>query len=234
MAQRADSSVREPFLLAAHGRRGSEIASLAITAVRQQRSHLESAGVSRSTFLCGVVYTIVTVFCVGRWPQHYWLLHTASAVVMLPLRTYRTVGLRRSLDMLEFCWVSNYLILGLSLMLVVLMLWPQHRTLPSDERVTWGWRVFFMVAAGPLGGAVPAMGNALIFHSFDNIVPLPRSAAVSLSTRRISAFDNRSRSSSTSRRFSRYGASRVATTMPPSTRPTPSFSTASRSRTLIC
>ena len=77
---------------------------------------------SKMTFFVGVMNVILTAFVVGRWPQYYWLYHTFKASYMLPVRTYRTWRSKWVLSMAELCWVTNYIVLGMSLLLVVAVL----------------------------------------------------------------------------------------------------------------
>ena len=123
---------------------------------------------SKMTFFVGVMNVILTAFVVGRWPQYYWLYHTFKASYMLPVRTYRTWRSKWVLSMAELCWVTNYIVLGMSLLLVVAVL--KETPLVSAELARRAWYIFFVLTVGPLGGSVAALGNALVFHSFDNTV----------------------------------------------------------------
>jgi len=148
--------------------RSEQVAEASLSAVREQKKRIIETGMSKVTFFVGVMNVMLTAFVVGRWPQHYWLYHTAKASLMLPVRTWRTWRSKWVLSMAELCWVTNYLVLAMSLLLVAGVFY--ELPLVDQEIARRAWYVFFVLTVGPLGGSVVALGNALVFHSFDNTV----------------------------------------------------------------
>ncbi|KAL1514845.1 hypothetical protein AB1Y20_003930 [Prymnesium parvum] len=151
--------------------RSQDVAQVALESIHTQKRQLKGAGLSRASFFAGVANVVLTAFAVGRFPQHYWLVHTGLASLLLPVHTCLTCRRGQRLLLLELCWVTNYLVLGCLGFLVVSLVLPGVE-LASGETVRAGWYLFFMLAAGPLGASVAATGNALIFHSFENTASL--------------------------------------------------------------
>lgn len=151
--------------------RSQVMAQTALETIRAQKGQLVSSGLSRASFFVGVSNALLTAFLIGRYPQHYWLLHTIKSAAMLPVRTVSAFRKNQGLWMVEFCWVANYAVLAASLYLLTALLVPSVN-LASDATMRTGWYLFYMVAVGPLGAAVAATGNALVFHSFDNTASL--------------------------------------------------------------
>ena len=152
--------------------RSQHVAQTALETIRAQKGQLVDGGLSRANFFVGVMNVLLTTLVIGRYPQHYWLYHTAKSVVLLPARTVGACQKRRGLWMAEFCWVANYSVLFASLYVALTLFVPGIQLVFSDETVRSGWLLFFMIAAGPLGCAIPATGNALVFHSFNEIAAL--------------------------------------------------------------
>ena len=86
--------------------RSKTMANTALETIREHKGQLVNDGLSRASFFSGVVNSLLVSFVVGRFPQHYWLLHTAYSTVMLPIHTIHLCRKRRGFAVLELCWVT--------------------------------------------------------------------------------------------------------------------------------
>ena len=142
-------------------------------APRQRHASRPLTGLTKLNFFIGVVNVGITGYFIGKWPQHYWVFAMCKAAVLLPLRTYHSVEGKQWRDMFEFCWVANYTLLAMYLMLFAMCFCPETLGLVlSPETRLRGFYIFFAFAVGPLGGSVTALRNALIFHSVDHMAAL--------------------------------------------------------------
>jgi hypothetical protein len=56
----------------------------------------------------GMVNVIVTAFTIGRWPQHFWLVHLLKISILLPWRYLRFRRQGWQFYMVEFCYFVSY------------------------------------------------------------------------------------------------------------------------------
>jgi len=115
-------------------------------------------------FTFGVVNALVTAWFIGAYPQHYWVYYVAQGIPMLVIRQRTWVKTKLWCYLLDFCWLTNYVLVTLGALCVLLQF---GGFFPHEYLAHKGFLLFFAVATGPLLWAVAATGNSLVFHSFE-------------------------------------------------------------------
>ena len=93
--------MERPTLLARS--RSAKIAGDAVDALKAQRDTFLSQGLSTVAFALGVGNVLLMAFVIGRWPQHYWLLHAAKGLFYYPARAMRQHRVGELFDLFELC-----------------------------------------------------------------------------------------------------------------------------------
>jgi len=147
-----------------------------IEVVAKRSEDLKHKGMNSWSFFLGVTNLLLVTWCIGVFPEHFWLVYILEALILFPIRWKHMVEKRplpEQLSWLDFCWIANITCnIVLLIYLIddnvggtgVLMMLD-----PEDVRKTL-FCTFFGVACGPLLCAVGALGNALVFHDADNTV----------------------------------------------------------------
>jgi len=149
----------------------------AMTVVVAQKKAFVAEGMTPSNFALGVVNALVTAYLVGSDPAAYWLYYAVQATLLLSIRTATWWSQKLQFYLLDFCWITNYLLNIVALMaayeyMVHPLLFgvdskPPWQPLP-DYLLRTGWPAVFTITTGPLTWAVAATGNSLVFHSFEH------------------------------------------------------------------
>jgi len=147
-----------------------------IDVVAKRSEELKHKGVNSWSFFFGVTNLLLVTWCIGVFPEHFWLVYVLETLILFPIRYKHMVEKRPLPDVLswlDFCWIANIICnIVLIIYLIddnvagtgVLMMLD-----PTEVRKTL-FCAFFGVACGPLLCAVGALGNALVFHDADNTV----------------------------------------------------------------
>jgi len=144
--------------------------SEAIMAMQLQRTELVEQGMSSNNFVLGVANTIITTYIVGAFPQHFWTYYAFQIFFLIIYRQTTWCKDKLHLYLLDYCWVTNYLLGIFSIFQLATFLAP-FQLAPSEKRTEILQQIFFVwytTASGPLSGAIAACGNSLVFHSFEH------------------------------------------------------------------
>jgi len=79
------------------------------------------AGFNELTFTLGVINSFFILFIFAVFPQHFWLLYLAEALILLPtkfIQNIRAVPKNEGLYFLDFCWIMNFF--GVLILLVLM------------------------------------------------------------------------------------------------------------------
>lgn len=150
--------------------RSQVIADDAVAALQQQRDAFLAQGVSTMTFFFGTLNVLLVAFVIGRWPMHYWVFHAAKGLFYYPVIVSRFAERGVHWSLIEVCWVANAVIVALLLLVGANELLDGALLTPAQLRL--GFLAVFVMAAGPLGWAVSALGNALLLHSVEHMASL--------------------------------------------------------------
>lgn len=107
-----------------------------------------SAGVLNFGLSCGVL---------AGYPSAYPEFYTAQMIILLPLRLFEYRRQKWGYFLLDFCYYANLLLL------LYLWVWPNNATL---------FQICYSFANGPVGVAIIAWRNSLVFHSLDKLTSL--------------------------------------------------------------
>eukprot|EP01062_Namystynia_karyoxenos_P036412 TRINITY_DN26521_c0_g1_i1.p1 TRINITY_DN26521_c0_g1~~TRINITY_DN26521_c0_g1_i1.p1 ORF type:complete len:428 (+),score=123.25 TRINITY_DN26521_c0_g1_i1:72-1286(+) len=121
----------------------------------------------RLGFCVGVGDLVITAFFIGRWPENFWILHIAKAVVLLSWRFTRFRQTGCEWYLMDFCYFVEYLAVifcGLAWLRVEYGL----------ETPLFQWnaeivRAGFAVSSGPLAWSVLIFRNSIVFHDIDHM-----------------------------------------------------------------
>lgn len=108
-------------------------------------------------FTCAVLNLAMTGYIAGAHPDVIYVAYSVQLVCLVALRLYSYRKEKFGYFLLDFCYFANLLLL--------LYLWYKRDSLSL-------FRVVFAFANGPLGVAVIAWRNSLVFHSVDKITSL--------------------------------------------------------------
>lgn len=129
--------------------------------LRRHTVHHERA----ATF--GVSNVIATAIVAFRWPQHFWLWHLCKTLVLIPWRFVRFRRIRKTLYLLDWCYVVTHLTnAGALLALARVTFGYETRIAAYNSALV---RAGFAMATGPLAWSVFIFRNSLVFHDVDNI-----------------------------------------------------------------
>lgn len=134
---------------------------------RDQREMLYSKlGLFERSYTIGLLNMGATLGVLMRWPEHFWILYMAKAIIFLPWRLVRFR--RRNLEwyMMDFCYfVTYYCII---MVFIALMRTNGVFTTQLHEYNRLLLRVGFAFTNGAMVWAIPLYGNKLVFHDIDN------------------------------------------------------------------
>lgn len=156
-----------PFVAPPLTRRLSQVERDALGEALQElskvRQQLVEGGLSPITFFLGLSNICLCCYLMGAHPEHFWLVYSAEAVILIGIRM--DLGRRDNtmLYFLDFCWVMNVLYALFSLLLLIDAVTAHSFVHPSHIHVDAG-AAMFVIACGPLGWSVIAMSNALVLH----------------------------------------------------------------------
>lgn len=127
-------------------------------------------GLNEINFTIGVVNTMLVVFVLGVYPQHFWLLYLIEGLYLLPSRfmaNTRTKPLNSALFFLDFCWVMN------ALALVILAVFALESAIGISGNEAIHRQIFLAavgIACGPLLGATAVLPFCcLMFHDANTL-----------------------------------------------------------------
>jgi len=120
-------------------------------------------------FMIGVINLAASAYVLGGWPQHYWIYFAVQGFIMIVVRTYTWYSANLHLYLLDYCWVTAFVLCGATTYaLVVRLLGAFTPSASGDAFNRAAFLIFFTTASGPLSGAVAVTGNSLVFHSFEH------------------------------------------------------------------
>lgn len=127
-------------------------------------------GLNEINFTIGVVNTMLVVFVLGVYPEHFWLLYLIEGLYLLPSRfiaNTRTKPLNSALFFLDFCWVMN------ALALVILAVFALESAIGISGNEAIHRQIFLAavgIACGPLLGATAVLPFCcLMFHDANTL-----------------------------------------------------------------
>jgi len=104
------------------------------------------------SFVLGVCGCSLTQWVFSDAPQRMWLLYSLAIGPLVALRLWMYLPSRMSLFLLDFCYLTQVLLL------------VHIHLLPCSRRLHYA---LFSLCTGPLALAVVAWRNSLVFHSID-------------------------------------------------------------------
>mmetsp|Transcript_98376 Transcript_98376/g.205171 ORF Transcript_98376/g.205171 Transcript_98376/m.205171 type:complete len:363 (-) Transcript_98376:145-1233(-) len=139
-----------------------EIVDKCIMAVENRARELRKKGLTTGNFVFGVANSLFVAWSFGAMPQNFWIVYLIEVAILFPLRWKNMVRAvpKEHLYWLDFCWVANFC----AVFVIVVLL--RHGLSSDIQRVLFG--AAWGICNGPLLMAAGALGNALIFHDFDN------------------------------------------------------------------
>lgn len=108
-------------------------------------------------FSLGVLNFGLSCGALAGFPSSYPEFYTLQMVTLLPLRLYEYRKQKWGYFLLDFCYYANLLLL------LYLWVWPHNSTL---------FQICYSFANGPVGVAIIAWRNSLVFHSLDKLTSL--------------------------------------------------------------
>jgi len=107
------------------------------------------------SFIVGVLLLVFFCYYVGRHPNtHYYIFSIIVVIVLVFMRVLHYKKMNWHYYLFDFCYFAN------ALVIYFLLFDPKNDGL---------FKCVFMWANGPLGFAIAAFRNSLIFHKFDNL-----------------------------------------------------------------
>lgn len=180
MAASMSSTAPRKQSLAARVSMVSSGLSHAIGVVRSQRTKLVQGQdgdgalgtMNWRVFALGVVNALATAYILGACPEHFWVYYTISSLILLPIRFSSWKKAKLHLYLLDFCWLTNYLLCALALLCLCTQILHNYipgitNMTPTPETERKAYLLLFAIVEGPLAMAVGVTGNSLVFHSFE-------------------------------------------------------------------
>jgi hypothetical protein len=133
-----------------------EATARAVRRARQPRA-VDVRLVDKLSFAWGVLGCSLTQWVFSDCPERMWLLYSVSVVPLLLVRLRMYWAARMQLFMLDFCYLVQMLLLA------HIFLFPCSRALHL---------ALFALASGPIGLAIVAWRNSLVFHSMDKVISI--------------------------------------------------------------
>ena len=115
----------------------------------------------------GVSNTVATAIVIFRWPQFFWLWHLVKFSILIPWRFVRFLKVKRTLYLLDWCYIVSHLINSMTLIALVRVTFGYVSPLAAYN--TQLVRAGFAMATGPLAWSIFIFRNSLVFHNVDNI-----------------------------------------------------------------
>ncbi|GMH84654.1 hypothetical protein TL16_g09986 [Triparma laevis f. inornata] len=132
----------------------------ALNNIRSKQDHFQAEGLRKTNFTIGVITTFATAFCLGGYPEWYWVFYCMKAVFLVFWKVaFFWYPLKQHYFFFDFCWISN----GIFFVLFVALL----LNIVSPSVTQNLFLVFFCVANGPLAWSVILLQNKLVFHNFE-------------------------------------------------------------------
>ena len=133
---------------------------------RRGQAFVQSETLTTASFFFGNVNFGFTAFLLGFWPQHFWVWQLCKCAMLLCMIVPRRRAANKELFLLEFCWVMNFLSVGLVAACALAPFFPPLHAFVNHP-VTF--LVVFGIANGPLGWAVAMLPSAFVMHDIDNM-----------------------------------------------------------------
>jgi len=78
------------------------------------------SGFNELTFTLGVINSFFILFIFTVFPQHFWLLYLAEALILLPAKLIQNIRAvpNQGLYFLDFCWIMNFF--GILILLILM------------------------------------------------------------------------------------------------------------------
>mmetsp|Transcript_49711 Transcript_49711/g.116082 ORF Transcript_49711/g.116082 Transcript_49711/m.116082 type:complete len:366 (+) Transcript_49711:79-1176(+) len=139
-----------------------ELVRRCLSVIEERAKKFESQGMTKGNFVFGVANSFFVVWAFGALPGYFWIVYLVEVFLLLPLRWLKMIAARprEHLYWLDFCWMANF---GGVIVLLALL-----TTDVSAATQKWCFCVAWGLGNGPLLGAAALLGNALLFHDFDN------------------------------------------------------------------
>jgi hypothetical protein len=109
------------------------------------------------SFSFGVLNVMFTEFLLLEYPEHFWMWYCIEMFSCLGVRFFHYRTMRWQYFLLDFCYFAN--------VVLVFYLWLA----PTNVAL---FQICFAFANGPLGLAIVAWRNSLVFHSLDKTTSL--------------------------------------------------------------
>jgi len=119
-------------------------------------------GFTRASHSAGVLGVSAMAFGLGRWPEHFWVMYFVICWMLIPIYILRMARAGKGLYALEPCWVANAAAAAYLAAVAC-------RAPPGGLRL-WALRALYSTSLGFLSWSTIVSHNALIFHSFSDMV----------------------------------------------------------------
>ncbi|CAE8613742.1 unnamed protein product [Polarella glacialis] len=140
------------------------IVNKCIDVVERRAKSLEERGLTKWNFMFGVANSLGVAWSFGAIPEHFWIIYLLEIFILFPVRWQHQIAakpLKENLYWLDFCWMANF-----SAVLLMCVLTFDHGL--NDDVRKWFFSAAWGLSNGPLLLATGCLGNALVFHDFDN------------------------------------------------------------------
>ena len=145
-----------------------------LTEVEKEAQTRVKKGFNERNFTLGVLNSLIIIYTFGGFPQHFWILYIAEAMILIPLKFNEMRSLKPlngAYYVLDYCWAMNFV--GV-FALILLALTGESGLFPTSEQFHKNlFLASFGVACGPLLGAAGALPFvALVFHDLGTMCDL--------------------------------------------------------------
>jgi len=120
-------------------------------------------GFNETNFTLGVLNCILLAFVFGDYPEHFWWLYLAEAIILIPHKIwsdYHAKPMNQVFYYMDYCWVMNFLLTG------GLFVLTQVSNIPDELRQHMLLAVIGTGCGSLLGACVALPFVALVFHEY--------------------------------------------------------------------
>mmetsp|Transcript_24548 Transcript_24548/g.29747 ORF Transcript_24548/g.29747 Transcript_24548/m.29747 type:complete len:385 (+) Transcript_24548:273-1427(+) len=177
----------------AHSVRMETLQEVLVAVSKQERKFKASRVLkfNKYKYFFGIAKSYLMVFLFAAYPHLYWCFHAIGMCIMIPIQVWRWTRTKDIFYMVEFCWITSFLIGSYLTLLLSHSILTDFNFLGATgfggehsliERMVGvhNFEIFrekmglliFACGAGPLGFAVVSLGNSLVPHSIDHSMSL--------------------------------------------------------------
>ena len=67
-------------------------------------------GFNKMLFFLGTFKTYISIFIIGRYPEHFFKWHALQVLILTPIQAYRWDKMKGLAYFVELCWISAFCI----------------------------------------------------------------------------------------------------------------------------